>query len=128
VTGNTLQVVAGQSIETLTSLSPERVAEMAALGEAVLIDVRRDYEWEAGRIEGARHVEMNDLTASADTIPRDRPVIFYCRGGNRSGMAAEAFRLAGYDAYNMEGGLSAWAERGLLLDPPDGKVAPPRPT
>jgi rhodanese-related sulfurtransferase len=100
---------------------------MARAGEAEVIDVRRPYEWEAGRIAGARHVEMNDLTASADTIARDRPVVFYCRGGSRSGMAAEAFREAGYDAYNMEGGLLAWAERGLPLDPADGDVAGPRP-
>jgi rhodanese-related sulfurtransferase len=42
-------------------------------------------------------------------------------------MAAEAFRQAGHDAYHLEGGLSAWAERGLPLDPPEGEVAGPRP-
>jgi rhodanese-related sulfurtransferase len=39
-------------------------------------------------------------------------------------MAANAFRRAGYDAYSMDGGISAWAERGLPLDPHDGTVAP----
>ena len=112
---------------TLTSLSPGRVAELAAAGEADLIDVRRTYEWEAGRIEGARHIEVNQLTEQAESIPRDRTVVFYCRGGSRSGMAAEAFRQAGHDAYNMEGGITAWVDNGLPLDPPDGEVAGPRP-
>lgn len=107
---------------------PERVAELAESGEADLIDVRRDYEFEAGHIAGARHVEVNELTSEADSIPKDRPVVFYCRGGSRSGMAAEAFRQAGYDAHNMEGGLSAWNEQGLPLEPADGEVVEVRPT
>jgi rhodanese-related sulfurtransferase len=49
--------------------------------------------------------------------------VFYCRLGARSGMASQAFRAAGYEAYNMTGGLTAWAEAGLPLDPEDGYVA-----
>jgi rhodanese-related sulfurtransferase len=105
-------------------LAPERAAAMVDEGEALLVDVRRDWEWDVGRIAGARHVEVNDLTASAESIPRERPVVFVCRGGSRSGMAAEAFRQAGWDAYHVEGGLRAWAEAGLPLE---GEVAEPRP-
>ena len=115
-----------EATETEIHLQPERAAEMLAAG-AEAIDVRHDYEWDAGRIEGARHIEVNDLTASADSLPRDRPVVFYCRGGSRSGMAAEAFRQAGFEAFNVEGGLTAWAAAGLPLDPPDGEVAPLTP-
>jgi rhodanese-related sulfurtransferase len=106
---------------------PERVAELAEAGDLELIDVRRDYEFEAGHIPGARHVEVNELTARADSIPKDKTVLFYCRGGSRSGMAAEAFRQAGYDAHNMEGGLSAWAEEGRALEPEGGEVTEVRP-
>ncbi len=91
-----------------------------------MIDVRRDYEFEAGHIAGARHIEMNDLTGSAESLPRDQAVVFYCRSGNRSGMAAAAFREAGFDAYHVAGGLREWVEQGLELDPPDGEVAEPR--
>jgi rhodanese-related sulfurtransferase len=108
-------------------LPPKRVAELAESGEAELIDVRRDYEWESSHIEGARHVEVNALTSQADSIPRDRPVVFVCRGGSRSGMAADAFREAGYDAYNMEGGLRAWVDEGLPLEPEGGELAEVRP-
>jgi rhodanese-related sulfurtransferase len=38
-------------------------------------------------------------------------------------MVADAFRQDGYDACNMAGGISAWAERGLPLEPEDGHVA-----
>jgi rhodanese-related sulfurtransferase/SAM-dependent methyltransferase len=118
-------VVEDAGIET--ELAPERVAEMLDRAQAKLIDVRHDYEWSEGRIPGARHIEVNQLAAAAPSIPQDRPVVFYCRSGSRSGMAADAFREAGYDAYNLAGGMVAWAERGLALEPPSGSVAEPRP-
>jgi rhodanese-related sulfurtransferase len=107
-------------------LDPTRVAELIGQG-AMVIDVRRDYEWEGGRIAGARHIEVNELTAQAESIPKDQPVIFYCRTGNRSGMAAAAFREAGYDAHNMAGGIQAWVDAGLEIEPADGEVRTPLP-
>jgi hydroxyacylglutathione hydrolase/adenylyltransferase/sulfurtransferase len=104
-------------------ITPERVAELHREGAIQLIDVREPYEWEAGRIAGARHVELERVAAQAPTIDRDRPVVFYCRLGARSGMAANAFRRAGWDAYSMVGGLTEWDRRGMELEPPDGRVA-----
>jgi rhodanese-related sulfurtransferase len=112
---------------TETEIPPARAASLIEGGETELIDVRRPYEWEAGRIEGARLVDLNELTGEAESISRDRAVIFYCRSGNRSALAAAAFRQAGWDAYNLAGGLLAWVEQGLPLDPADGEVAEPRP-
>ena len=111
--------------DTSIHLSPAAAAELIQ-GGAEAIDVRTDPEWDAGRIEGARHVEMNDLTVAAESIDRKDPVVFYCRTGNRSGMAAEAFRQAGWDAFHVEGGLVAWVEAGLPIEPEDGTV-PPQP-
>jgi rhodanese-related sulfurtransferase len=109
-----------------TELAPERVAELIDEG-AELIDVRRPYEYEGARLAGSRNVEMNELTAASDSIPRDRPVLFYCRGGNRSGMAAQAFREAGYDAHSLAGGIEAWVAEGRPLEPEDGEVRAPLP-
>jgi hydroxyacylglutathione hydrolase/adenylyltransferase/sulfurtransferase len=101
-------------------LEPRRVDELHREGSVELVDVREPYEWEAGRVSGARHVELADLHRLAP----ERPVVFYCRVGARSAMAAVAFRRAGYEAYSMAGGLEAWQADGLPLDPPDGGVAP----
>lgn len=92
--------------------------------EVQLVDVREPYEWEAGHIEDARHVELERLASEADTLDRDRPVVLYCRLGARSGMAANAFRRAGFDAYSMVGGLERWAAEGRPLVPEGGTVAP----
>ncbi len=116
------------SVEQQTAaLEPSRVAEMLEQGEIELIDVRDDSEWEAGHIAGARHIVLASLTSEAESISRERAVVFHCRGDGRSGMAADAFREAGYDAYTMEGGLAAWADAGLPLEPEDGSVAEREP-
>jgi rhodanese-related sulfurtransferase len=104
-------------------LAPERVKELVEGGEAQLVDVREDYEWEAGRIAGAVHIGLEGLPGRAAEIDKDRPVIFQCRVGNRSAFAMEAFRNGGYDAYNLAGGIQAWADAGLPLEPEDGTVA-----
>ena len=104
-------------------VSPEWVRERHEAGKIQLVDVRETYEWEAGRVGGARHVELERVAAQAPTIDREKPVVFYCRIGARSGMAANAFRRAGYDAYSMDGGITAWDEKGLPIEPTDGTVA-----
>jgi rhodanese-related sulfurtransferase len=110
--------------EQEVEVDARRVAELHGEGRTQLVDVREPYEWAAGRIAGARHIEMVDLAAEATSLDRERPVVFYCRVGARSGMAAQAFRRAGYEAYNLAGGLEAWVAAGLPLDPQDGEVAP----
>jgi rhodanese-related sulfurtransferase len=104
-------------------LAPERVAALLDDEGWQVIDVREPYEREAGHIAGTRHVELQRLTSEAGSIDKERPVIFYCRVGARSGMAAQAFRASGWEAYNMRGGITEWAERGLPLEPADGRVA-----
>ena len=94
-------------------VTPQRTRELLESGEAVVVDVREPYEREAGHIEGTRHIEVAKLSEQAGTLPRDRPVIFQCRVGGRSTMAAQAFRASGYDAYSMEGGLVRWNDEGL---------------
>ena len=103
-------------------ITPEQ-AEALRTGGAQLIDVREDQEWDAGRIGGARHIALGEVAAQAQTIARDTPVVFYCRVGARSAMAADAFRKAGYEAYSLDGGLEAWAGEGHALEPEDGSVA-----
>ena len=111
---------------TETELTPEQAAGLIEAG-AELIDVRRAYEWEGGRIAGSRNIDLTELTAAAETIRRDRPVVFVCRSGERSGMAADAFDQAGYDAHNLAGGMIAWVEAGRALEPADGDVRTPLP-
>jgi rhodanese-related sulfurtransferase len=105
-------------------IDPERVCGwMAEDQPPQVIDVRECYEREAGHIEGTRHIELAQLAAQAATVEREQPVIFYCRVGSRSGMAAQAFRASGFEAYSMTGGLVRWTREGRPLTPQGGYVA-----
>jgi rhodanese-related sulfurtransferase len=111
--------------ETATiEVEPERVeAWLRDDPDLQLIDVRESYERNAGHIAGSRHIELLNLSAEAATIERERPVVFYCRVGSRSEMAAQALRTAGFEAYSMSGGLLRWAREQRALTPADGYVA-----
>jgi rhodanese-related sulfurtransferase len=106
------------------ALEPERVAAWLAEDATLqVVDVREPYEREAGHIAGTRHIELNALSAEAASLDRERPVVFYCRVGGRSTMAAQALRAAGFEAYSMTGGLLRWAREERELSPNDGYVA-----
>jgi rhodanese-related sulfurtransferase len=106
-----------------SAIGPDRAAELLKDGGAQAIDVREQYEWDAGHIEGARHIELPELAQAGAELDQSEPIVFYCRSGERSRMATEAFRGAGYEAYNLEGGLTAWVAEGQPIEPESGTVA-----
>jgi rhodanese-related sulfurtransferase len=109
---------------TELELEPGEVAEWAADERAFdLVDVRERYEREAGWIEGSRHIPLAELPARVDDFDRERQIVFYCRVGSRSEMAAQAFRGAGFEAYSMGGGLVRWVAEERPISPADGYVA-----
>jgi rhodanese-related sulfurtransferase len=108
--------------DEVREVSREEAQKMVAEG-AQLVDVRADHEWEMGRIEGATHLPLAELSERAGEIDKDRPVVLYCRGGNRSTMAADALSAAGYDAAKLSEGIVGWAGADLPLEPEGGTVA-----
>jgi rhodanese-related sulfurtransferase len=109
--------------EIAIEIEPARLADWIDSGDPPeVIDVRESHEREAGYIDGSRHVPMLALASEAQGA-RERPIVFYCRVGARSMMAAQAFRKAGFDAYTMAGGLLAWAAEGRRIAPEGGRVA-----
>jgi rhodanese-related sulfurtransferase len=100
-------------------------------GGAQVVDVRTEPEYEAGHVPGSRHVPLETVESDAAGLDRAQPVVIYCRSGDRSGMAADAFTASGWDAHSIAGGLLAWQEEGLPIEPDDGSVVdrsglPPR--
>ena len=109
---------------TVTDIDPDPLVALLATDPTVqLIDVREPYERDAGHIAGSLHIPLVELSSRADEIERERTVVFYCRVGARSDMAAQAFRAAGYRALSMSGGLVRWASESRPLSPQDGAVA-----
>lgn len=103
-------------------LNREEARKLVADG-AQLVDVRAQHEWDAGRIEGATHLPLDELNERAGELDQERPVVLYCRGGNRSTMAAEALEAAGFEATKLSEGIVGWGEADLPLEPEGGYVA-----
>lgn len=92
-----------------------------SLDEIQLVDCREQYEWVAGRVEGALHIPLNSIMAGAGAdLDKDKPIAVICRSGNRSELATMMFRARGYEAYNVEGGMEAWDAARLPYSTPDG--------
>lgn len=104
-------------------VTPQQTQQALADGNAVVVDVRESYEREAGHAEGTRHIPVTELSARASTLDPDVPVVFVCRVGGRSLMAAQALRAAGFEAYSMAGGMLRWDAEDRGLTPADGVVA-----
>jgi rhodanese-related sulfurtransferase len=94
-------------------ISVEETKKKLERGEAKVIDVREDNEWDAGRIKGAEHmgrgVIERDITSR---IPeKNAELILYCGGGFRSALSADNLQKMGYkNVYSMAGGWRAWKE------------------
>jgi rhodanese-related sulfurtransferase len=80
-----------------------------------LVDVRTADEFKSGYIQGAINLPVNELNGKLNKIPKDKPVVVYCRSGNRSAHALGILQAAGYtDVYDL-GGLFEWSRQGLPL-------------
>ncbi len=89
-------------------------ADLAAARDRYqILDVREPDEWDAGHIEGARHIPLGELLARLDEVPRDKVVVCVCRSGRRSEAARPRLDRMGIAAENLEGGMAAWARAGL---------------
>jgi rhodanese-related sulfurtransferase len=87
-----------------------------------LLDVREDDEWAAGRIDGAQHIPLGELSARLGELPKDRTIVAVCRSGGRSEAAVRGLRKLGYEAENLEGGVNAWDRAKLpLVDSSGGR-------
>ncbi len=97
--------------DPVREIDVQHAARLTEAGHALLLDVREDEEWAAGRAPGAEHVPLGSLQPGE--VPTGRPVLALCRSGNRSGKAAQALAAAGVDVRNVTGGMKAWAAAGL---------------
>ncbi|MCW2901609.1 MAG: Rhodanese domain protein [Streptosporangiaceae bacterium] len=79
---------------------------------AYLLDVREPDEWQAGHAPGAVHIRMRELGDRAGEIPREQDIYVICRSGGRSAQVTVALNNAGWQAANVEGGMTRWAQAG----------------
>ncbi|WP_018867156.1 MULTISPECIES: rhodanese-like domain-containing protein [unclassified Thioalkalivibrio] len=100
------------------SLSPAEAVRVINQDDALVLDVREDSEVAAGRIGGAKHIPLGSLKKRMGDIEKykDKPVVVYCRSGNRSASAAQQLTAAGFeDVVNLQGGIQAWQSANMPI-------------
>jgi rhodanese-related sulfurtransferase len=87
--------------------------------DANILDIRSDEEWQkVGNIPGAIQANEDEAAdVAGERIDEDHTVIVVCEDGERSARVAEQLREAGRDAVALEGGMAAWADKSLPMQP-----------
>jgi rhodanese-related sulfurtransferase len=107
----------GKEQGTITVAAFERL--IAQGGEsALIVDVRNSVEFDKGSLKGAINIPIGELEGKLDTLPRDRPVVFFCSTGGRSGEAYDMVKLLdeGVAAYFVDAGVSVRADGTYHID------------
>ncbi len=106
-----------------------RIAQWREIGnldpdKTVLLDVRRDNEWQAGHMPGARHIPLDQLRARLDELPRDREIVVHCQSGQRSYYASRILTQNGFRARNLTGSYRTWktAQEGSVANPAESRT------
>jgi hydroxyacylglutathione hydrolase len=104
-------------IDSLNLISVQSLKEKLDRNEEMLIlDVRRDEEWEKGHIERAEHIYVGQLEKNLDKLPRSCPIVVYCDSSRRSNIAASILKKNGYnEVYNVLGSMTAWKNAGYEI-------------
>lgn len=99
-------------------IEPAEALRRAERGDAVLIDVREDHEWDKGHAKGAVHLGRGIIERDIEKAVPDhsQPIICYCGGGFRSAMVVDNLQKMGYQrVLSLAGGWSAWQEADLPI-------------
>jgi adenylyltransferase/sulfurtransferase len=96
----------------IPELTPRELADLLACGETIdVVDVREEYEWNVGRIPGARLVPLSRFANELPTLDGSNEIVLYCKTGVRSLYAAQQLAAAGVsNVANLTGGIVRWRE------------------
>jgi rhodanese-related sulfurtransferase len=92
-------------------VTAEEMQSILELEDVQLVDVRTPKEYDEERIANSQNIDYNSPTFDEDITKLDKtkPVILYCRRGNRSAKCAKKLKDAGFEKiYDLEGGISKW--------------------
>lgn len=99
------------------TISPERAKKLRDEENALFVDVRETDEFIARRIPGAELQPLSVLPLLPPDCTPERPVIYFCNSGNRTGKAEEILRQRGHSrTYIIDGGITAWEKAGLPIE------------
>lgn len=102
-------VTAMSDFDGIEAIDCASLRDLIKRDAAVIIDVRSGEERRICRITPSIHIPLADLTDNVAGIPRDRPVIVYCKSGIRGKKAVNVLINSGFkDTKNLDGGILRW--------------------
>lgn len=102
------------SANSFKNISVTELQSMLQQDELRLVDVRTDAEVMRGKIPQGDSVPLHLLPLRLHEIDKGTPTVFYCQMGNRSAQAAAFAAANGFaNVYNLQGGITAWANAGF---------------
>ena len=113
---NRFQKLVADAKQRITEISPGEALQQVQSGQAVLIDVREEAEFQQGHARGAKHLSKGVIEVEIeDQVPDlSQPIIAYCGGGGRSALVADNLQKMGYtNVRSLAGGMRAWNEASL---------------
>lgn len=115
---NTTTCCAANPVDVVQEISPADYQNQftATNTSHLLIDVRTSEEFASGHIHGAVNIPVDSLQSRLSEVPTGRPIVVYCRSGNRSATASQILEQAGYSAIYDLGGVIAWTAQGFPLE------------
>ncbi len=113
--GSAASSSAGVSTSTVQLISPANYRSQFVSSNTthLLLDVRTPEEFNSGHIAGAVNINVEELAGRLNEVPQDRPIVLYCRTGNRSAQAGQILATAGYTGIYDLGGIVTWVEQGF---------------
>ncbi len=98
------------------TISRDAYEDMRTEQDAVLVDVRPRSEFEHGHLDGALSIPLDELAERLAELPRDRPIVTYCRGAYClfAGDAVDLLRERGFTALRLEDGWAEWVSEQRL--------------
>ncbi|CAN5625657.1 rhodanese-like domain-containing protein [soil metagenome] len=115
---NRFQKLVAEAKQRITEISATDAQREVANGNARLVDVREESEWNQGHAQGAHHLSRGVIEVEIeDEVPdANQPIICYCGGGGRSALVADNLQKMGYtNVRSLSGGMRAWKEAGLPI-------------
>lgn len=104
----------GLRTEKVQEVTPSGIAPSVERNEVILIDVRGESEWKEEHIAQAQRCFLGNLPETVARFKGDCTLVFQCRTGGRSAMAASVALASGArNVVNLKGGILAWAAEGL---------------
>lgn len=98
------------------NITVAQLVTMLQQGGLKLIDVRTDAEVARGKIAQGESLPLHLLPIRLPDMDKRATTVFYCQMGGRSGQAAAFAAANGFsDVYNLQGGITAWAQSGMPL-------------